>query len=197
MRHETMPATLHVDEPSPQVDWTVGAVELLTRAREWPRDNERPRRAGVSSFGISGTNAHVIIEEGDAEPLVETLPVPSGGVAWALSAKSEGRCGRRLRAWRSGLRTAMRAWSRQDSYLLRARGSRIEQWCLVRTVLLWWPGCGRWRSASRGLMGSRCRWCRATRCWCFRGRGGSGWGLALGFWLVVCSRRRLRSVGRL
>jgi acyl transferase domain-containing protein/NAD(P)-dependent dehydrogenase (short-subunit alcohol dehydrogenase family)/thioesterase domain-containing protein/acyl carrier protein len=88
MRHGVLPKTLHVDEPSPQVDWSAGEVELLTQARAWP-ELERPRRAGVSSFGISGTNAHVIIEhvaptEAEPEP---AAPEP-GVVPWVVTAKT-------------------------------------------------------------------------------------------------------------
>ncbi|MEU7516434.1 SDR family NAD(P)-dependent oxidoreductase [Streptomyces sp. NPDC042898] len=88
MRHGVLPKTLHVDEPSPHVDWEAGAVSLLTEEREWPEVG-RPRRAAVSSFGISGTNAHVIIEQAP-----QTAPVPAEttsqlpAVPWLLSGKT-------------------------------------------------------------------------------------------------------------
>ncbi|WP_454561461.1 SDR family NAD(P)-dependent oxidoreductase [Mycobacterium haemophilum] len=98
MRHHVMPATLHVDEPSPRVDWTTGAVSVLTEARDWSVEG-RPRRAGVSSFGISGTNAHVILEEAPApadvsdstadQPRLSVVPwVVSGRSAEALMAQA-------------------------------------------------------------------------------------------------------------
>ncbi|GAB3874971.1 hypothetical protein GCM10027610_144560 [Dactylosporangium cerinum] len=86
MQQEVLPQTLHVDAPSPHVDWSSGAVELLTEARSWPR-SDRPRRAGVSSFGMSGTNAHVIVEEPEPSPVVEPSAV-AGPVPWLISGRS-------------------------------------------------------------------------------------------------------------
>ncbi|MFJ2444538.1 SDR family NAD(P)-dependent oxidoreductase [Streptomyces sp. NPDC087658] len=92
MRHGTLPATLHVDEPTPEVDWSTGAVELLTESRPWPAV-DHVRRAAVSSFGVSGTNAHVILEQAAAEPASEEgdgVAPPADGVLtpWVVSARS-------------------------------------------------------------------------------------------------------------
>ncbi|WP_028933448.1 type I polyketide synthase [Pseudonocardia spinosispora] len=90
MAHGVVPATLHVDAPSSHVDWSSGAVELVTEATPWPSTG-RPRRAGVSSFGFSGTNAHVILEQAPVEegaPADEVMPGSLPVVPWLISSRS-------------------------------------------------------------------------------------------------------------
>ncbi|WP_431784956.1 type I polyketide synthase, partial [Streptomyces chumphonensis] len=98
MRAGVMPRTVHVDEPTPQVEWSEGEVSVLTAAREWtPAEDGGPRRAAVSSFGISGTNAHVILEQApEQDEPGDVVAAGSGGltgssvVPWVVSARSVG-----------------------------------------------------------------------------------------------------------
>ncbi|MFJ9423572.1 type I polyketide synthase [Streptomyces sp. NPDC101249] len=91
--HRTLPKSLHIDAPTPHVDWEGDGVRLLTEATEWPAPTaSRPRRAAVSSFGISGTNAHVILEEAPATPdAPATAPgaATTGPLPWLLSARGD------------------------------------------------------------------------------------------------------------
>ncbi|MCG5467702.1 type I polyketide synthase, partial [Micromonospora sp. LAH09] len=91
LKHNVLPATLHVDEPTPQVDWSAGAVRLLTETRPWQPQADRPRRAGVSSFGFSGTNAHLILEEPPAavDAATDRPATQAGPVPWLISARSD------------------------------------------------------------------------------------------------------------
>ncbi|MGW2332087.1 beta-ketoacyl synthase N-terminal-like domain-containing protein, partial [Streptomyces sp. NPDC001700] len=114
MRHGTLPKTLHVSDPTPNVDWSAGAVELLTEARPWPT-TDRPRRAAVSSFSFSGTNAHVIVEQ--APPASHASDAPAvdqpdrsarrlperAVIPWTLSGKTP----EALRAQARRLRSAL------------------------------------------------------------------------------------------
>ncbi|MER6960320.1 SDR family NAD(P)-dependent oxidoreductase [Streptomyces sp. NPDC000618] len=111
LRTGQVPRTLHVDAPSPHIDWSAGEVRLAVESHEWPRTG-RPRRAAVSSFGLSGTNAHVVLEQAapeDASPAVESReprtvdPLSRGPVPWLLSAATP--------------------------EALRARARQLAQWC--------------------------------------------------------------------
>ncbi|MEV5833566.1 type I polyketide synthase [Nocardia sp. NPDC052112] len=107
LRYGVLPRTLHVDAPSSQVDWTAGAVALLTEPQDWPEIGARPRRAGVSAFGVSGTNAHVILEQAATPAAIDRAPVRTNTpVPWVISARS--------------------------ATALRAQADRLRDWMLAR-----------------------------------------------------------------
>ncbi|UED87411.1 type I polyketide synthase [Streptomyces profundus] len=108
MRNGVLPRTLHIDEPTPHIDWSAGDVSLLTESQPWP-ETGAPRRAGVSAFGVSGTNAHIILEQAaEAEPAQEPVvevdapasDAPRAYLPWVLSAAT----GDALRAQAAGWR---------------------------------------------------------------------------------------------
>ncbi|MFF0970824.1 SDR family NAD(P)-dependent oxidoreductase, partial [Streptomyces sp. NPDC003283] len=116
IRHGMLPRTLHVTDPTPHVDWNDGTVELLTETRPWPHTGH-PRRAAVSSFGISGTNAHIIIEqapeERDGTARTGEAPAVGGRALWALSARDETALRARAGALHRQL-TARPGWHRAE-----------------------------------------------------------------------------------
>ncbi|MEE1757451.1 type I polyketide synthase [Streptomyces sp. SP18CS02] len=148
MRHGVLPRTLHVDEPTPHVDWTAGAVRLLTEQRAWPKGGDRPRRAGVSSFGVSGTNAHVILEQAPPAPVADevTAAADDDGVVrpWLLSAKSEDA----LRAQAQGLLDHLD--ERPDTRLVDAASSLASRAALDHRAVV----VGGDRARVRGALGS-------------------------------------------
>ncbi|WP_327313014.1 type I polyketide synthase [Streptomyces sp. NBC_01235] len=147
MRHGVLPRTLHAEEPSPFVDWSAGDITLLTENRQWPEPQNRPRRAGVSSFGISGTNAHVIIEQSPdtaatspdtdtPEPAAVPDELPPTPIA--LSAASEGALrGQAERLWAHldadpglrlsdlGLSSSLRPWLEHRAVVLGADRAEV------------------------------------------------------------------------
>ncbi|MFJ6777616.1 acyltransferase domain-containing protein, partial [Kitasatospora sp. NPDC091257] len=117
LRHGVLPRTLHVDAPTPHADWSSGAVELLTEARDWPAV-DRPRRAGVSSFGMSGTNAHVVLEQApepeqadgpeaatDGPDTAAGAGAPGAVLPWVLSGRTASALGDQAARLRARLAT--------------------------------------------------------------------------------------------
>ncbi|MGY4742901.1 SDR family NAD(P)-dependent oxidoreductase [Streptomyces sp. ATMOS53] len=105
LRHGRLPRSIHIDAPSPHINWSSGAVRLLTEQQDWPDADNRPRRAAVSSFGVSGTNSHLILEQAPAPADLADLASgrradPSTEVMWTVSAKT----GTALRAQAARLR---------------------------------------------------------------------------------------------
>ncbi|MER5891281.1 beta-ketoacyl synthase N-terminal-like domain-containing protein, partial [Streptomyces sp. NPDC001941] len=99
LQHEQLPATLHAEQPSEHVVWEGSGLELLGEARAWPRDEGRVRRAGVSSFGLSGTNAHLVLEEPPAEESITQQPTFDGVLPIVLSGGDSGVVRAQARRW--------------------------------------------------------------------------------------------------
>ncbi|WP_272922803.1 type I polyketide synthase [Streptomyces sp. SID4912] len=148
LRHGVLPRTLHVDAPTPHADWSSGAVELLTEARDWPAV-DRPRRAGVSSFGMSGTNAHVVLEQAPepepadgpeavtegtdtgAGPSAEPAGTPGAASAWVLSGRTASALGDQAAQLRARLATDAPARPADIGFSLATTRSAFEHRAVV------------------------------------------------------------------
>ncbi|MFJ6006545.1 type I polyketide synthase [Streptomyces halstedii] len=148
LRHGVLPRTLHVDAPTPHADWSSGAVELLTEARDWPAV-DRPRRAGVSSFGMSGTNAHVVLEQAPepepadgpeavtegtdtgAGPSAEPAGTPGAASAWVLSGRTASALGDQAAQLRARLATDAPARPADTGFSLATTRSAFEHRAVV------------------------------------------------------------------
>ncbi|QIY60298.1 SDR family NAD(P)-dependent oxidoreductase [Streptomyces sp. RPA4-5] len=213
MRHETLPATLNADAPSPHVDWSAGAVELLTESRPWPAA-DRPRRAGVSSFGMSGTNAHVILEAAPAaEPAAAPAPAPvtvPGVLPWFVSARTRAGLARRPRGCGSSWPGAASSRRRRSAgRCSREPGWSTVRWCSAPTGTPCWTAWTRSppRRPAPGWSRASPRTATAVR-WpsCSRVRARSGWAWRVnsrmsrrcspGGWRSVRRRWRLSWTGR-
>ncbi|ORA74434.1 hypothetical protein BST28_22630, partial [Mycolicibacter kumamotonensis] len=195
LHHQTLPPTLHVDALSPHVDWSAGEVEVLTEAKPWPTGPRR-RRFGVSSFGISGTNAHVIIEEPPVvkEPVTpqdpaqdspETAEVAGASAAAAVvvSARSEAALCAQARRWQAYVQERPEITVEQVAATARGRG-QLEQRAVVlagsRDELVAGLGALAGGQAWPGLVRGRAR--PRKPAFVFPGQGGQWPGMALGLW---------------